>query len=72
MLDLLRRLQDRFEQVILITHIESVRDMLDHVVMVRFNEETGASVVTQEEGVTLPPAEGGADPAAPLVLVKAS
>jgi exonuclease SbcC len=71
-LDLLRRLQDRFEQVILITHIESVRDMLDHVVMVRFNEETGASVVTQEEGVTLPPAEGGADPAAPLVLVKAS
>ena len=30
--DLLRRLQDRFEQVILITHIESVREGLDRVV----------------------------------------
>ena len=30
--DLLRRLQDRFEQVILITHIDSVRDGLDRVV----------------------------------------
>ena len=43
-IDLLRRLQDRFEQVILITHIESVRDMLDHVITVRFDEETAASV----------------------------
>jgi hypothetical protein len=40
--------------------------------MVRFNEETGASVITQENGVPLPPAEGGADAAVPLVLVKAS
>jgi len=43
--DLLRRLQDRFEQVILITHIESVREGLDHVVAVRYDEESGSSRV---------------------------
>jgi exonuclease SbcC len=48
--ELLRRLQDRFEQVILITHIESVRDGLDRVVMVRYDEETGASAVEQSVG----------------------
>jgi exonuclease SbcC len=62
-LDLLRRLQDRFEQVILITHIESVRDMLDHVIMVRFNEETSASVVTQQDGIVpLPLLTPGEEP----------
>jgi exonuclease SbcC len=48
--DLLRHLGDRFEQVILITHIESVREMLDHVVSVRFDYESGASVVTAVDG----------------------
>jgi exonuclease SbcC len=52
--ELLRRLQDRFEQVILITHIESVREGLDRVITVRYDEETGASRVEQE------PALGGA------------
>jgi exonuclease SbcC len=51
--ELLRRLQDRFEQVILITHIESVREGLDQVISVRYNEETGTSVVTQSESTTL-------------------
>ncbi|HTJ21871.1 MAG TPA: SMC family ATPase [Gemmatimonadaceae bacterium] len=46
--DLLRRLQDRFEQVILITHIESVREGLDRVVTVRYDEETGSSRVETE------------------------
>jgi exonuclease SbcC len=41
--DLLRRLQDRFEQVILITHIESVREGLDRVITVRYDEQTGSS-----------------------------
>ena len=45
--ELLRGLQDRFEQVILITHIEQVREGLDRVISVRYDEETGASVVTQ-------------------------
>jgi exonuclease SbcC len=46
--DLLRRLQDRFEQVILITHIESVREGLDRVVTVRYDEESGVSQVQTE------------------------
>lgn len=46
--DLLRRLQDRFEQVILITHIESVREDLDRVVTVRYDEESGTSSVDTE------------------------
>jgi exonuclease SbcC len=50
--DLLRRLQDRFEQVILITHIESVREGLDRVVSIRYDEESGTSTVETE----LPPA----------------
>jgi exonuclease SbcC len=44
-LDLLHRLDDRFEQVILITHIESIREGVDRVIAVRYDEETGASVV---------------------------
>ncbi len=75
-LELLRRLQDRFEQVILITHIESVRDGLDHVITVRYDEERGASVVEQgteqtelvvltgsdAEGVTEEATAGGVEP----------
>ena len=44
--ELLRGLQDRFEQVILITHIEQVREGLDRVIHVRYDEESGMSVVT--------------------------
>ncbi len=49
--ELLRRLHDRFEQVVLITHIESVREGLDRVVSVRYDEEAGVSRVLQEGGV---------------------
>ena len=52
--ELLRRLQDRFEQVILITHIESVREGLDRVITVRYDEETGASRVEQEPALATP------------------
>ncbi len=48
-LELLRGLHDRFEQVILITHVESVRDMLDQVVTVRYDAATGASVVRRDD-----------------------
>lgn len=44
-IELLRRLQDRFEQVIVITHIEQVREGLDRVLMVRYNADTGAATV---------------------------
>jgi DNA repair protein SbcC/Rad50 len=46
--DLLRRLQDRFEQVILITHIDTVREGLDRVVMVRYDDASGSSRVEME------------------------
>src|SRR5207249_2776412 len=52
--ELLRRLQDRFEQVILITHIESVREGLDRVLSVRYDDESGASRVEQESPGALP------------------
>ncbi len=48
--ELLRRLQDRFEQVIVITHIDGVRDGLDRVLEVHVDEETGRAVVEQREG----------------------
>ena len=48
---LLRGLQDRFEQVILITHIDDVRDGLDQVMEVRLNEQTGASIVVRAGSV---------------------
>jgi exonuclease SbcC len=44
--ELLRRLHDRFEQVIVITHIEQVREGLDRLVQVRFDEARGCSVVS--------------------------
>jgi exonuclease SbcC len=61
--DLLRRLQDRFEQVILITHIESVREGLDRVVSVRYDEESGVSRVEAEapSGVAVDVHAGAAD-----------
>jgi len=49
--ELLKRLQDRFEQVILITHIESVREGLDRVITVGYDEESGSSVVHSVGGV---------------------
>ncbi|MEO5903241.1 MAG: SMC family ATPase [Gemmatimonadaceae bacterium] len=49
-LELLRALGDRFEQVILITHIESVRDGLDQVISVRYDSSLAASVVAQSAG----------------------
>ena len=50
MVELLRRLQDRFEQVIVITHIDGVRDGLDRVLEVSVDEETGRALVAQRDG----------------------
>ena len=48
--ELLRALGDRFEQVILITHIEAVREGLDQVISVRYDPALAASVVQQLAG----------------------
>ena len=47
-LGLLRRIGDRFPQVILITHIEQVRDGLDRVIRVSYDATTGTSVVRDD------------------------
>ena len=48
--ELLRRLQDRFEQVIVITHVDGVRDGLDRVLEVSVDDETGRAIVEQRDG----------------------
>jgi DNA repair protein SbcC/Rad50 len=47
-IQLLQKLHDRFEQVILITHVETVREGLDHVIRLAYDERSGASVVREE------------------------
>jgi exonuclease SbcC len=47
---LLRRLSDRFPQVVLITHIESVKEGADHVVRVAADSRTRSATVTEETG----------------------
>ncbi len=47
--ELLRNLADRFPQVILITHIDSVRDGFDRIVRVTFDQRQGTSMVADEQ-----------------------
>jgi exonuclease SbcC len=47
-MDLLRRLADRFPQVILITHIDSVRDGFDRVLRLIYDVERGVARVHEE------------------------
>ena len=47
-IDLLRSLADRFSQVILVTHIESVNDGVDRVVRVGFDQTTGVATARDE------------------------
>ena len=55
---LLRRLADRFPQVILITHVEQVREGLDRVIRVDFDPARGTSVV-RDDTATLGAADAG-------------
>ena len=48
-LELLRSLRDRFPQVVLITHIESVREGFDRVIRVEVDERLGVSRVSEED-----------------------
>jgi DNA repair protein SbcC/Rad50 len=54
-LALLRRLGDRFPQVIVITHIEQVRDGLDRVIRVSYDATTGSSVARDDTATLGPP-----------------
>ncbi|TLY56000.1 MAG: SMC family ATPase [Gemmatimonadetes bacterium] len=55
---LLRRLADRFPQVVLITHIEQVREGLDRVIRVDFDPARGTSVA-RDDTATLGAADAG-------------
>jgi len=46
--DLLRSLADRFPQVILITHIDSVREGFDRVIRVGLDAGRGVATVREE------------------------
>ncbi len=50
-IELLRRLSDRFPQVVLITHIETVKEGADQVLRVSVDPRTGTAVVVEESGV---------------------
>jgi len=47
--ELLRSLADRFPQVVLITHIESVREGFDRVIRVGVDRDRGVAVVQDED-----------------------
>jgi exonuclease SbcC len=57
--ELLRGLADRFPQVVLITHIDSVKETVDRVIRVELDARRGAALVREDE-----PMPGGADAAA--------
>ena len=50
-MELLRRLSDRFPQVILITHIEGIKEGADQVLHVSFDHDARTAVITQEAGM---------------------
>ena len=51
--DLLRGLADRFPQVVLITHIESVRDGFDRIIRIEYDVERGLATAHDEPSGTL-------------------
>ncbi|HSD20966.1 MAG TPA: SbcC/MukB-like Walker B domain-containing protein, partial [Anaeromyxobacter sp.] len=57
-LALLRRLADRFPQVILITHVDQVREGLDRVIRVDY-DATNATSVVRDDTATLGTADAG-------------
>lgn len=49
--ELLRAISDRFPQVLVITHVEGLRDAFDRVVTVSFDRESGVSVLREDDEV---------------------
>jgi exonuclease SbcC len=47
-LSLLRALADRFPQVILITHVEGMRDAFDRVIRMSYDVESGVTTVQDD------------------------
>jgi exonuclease SbcC len=55
---LLRALRDRFDQVIVITHIDDVRDGLDQVFVIGNDEKSGASRISRGDADTVTDVDG--------------
>jgi exonuclease SbcC len=49
-IELLRSVADRFPQVILITHIDSVREGCDRIIRVGYDSAKGVAVVQDDDG----------------------
>ena len=49
LLVLLSGLTTRFEQIIVISHFEDVKDAVDHVIQIQIDEKTGSSLVSSAE-----------------------
>ncbi|MGV3707585.1 MAG: AAA family ATPase [Gemmatimonas sp.] len=52
-IELLRALNDRFEQVIVITHIGPVASGMDHIIQVQHDADLGCSIVTNGDGTLM-------------------
>lgn len=52
---LLRRLHERFEQVVVITHVDLNNPDVEHLIRVTYDPESGTSRVEQESGSSEPP-----------------
>ncbi len=52
---LLRKLTGNFEQVILITHIDDMKDETDHIISLEFDPESGSSKVVNTEAEEMVP-----------------
>ena len=48
-LSLLEKLRNRFEQIIIITHLEDVKDGVQHLIQVEYDEVSGSAYVRSEE-----------------------
>lgn len=54
---LLQNLKSRFEQIIIITHIDSIHDSVDNTIWVKFDEQTKTSSISnQQEAAAFDPA----------------
>jgi exonuclease SbcC len=59
LIDQLRGLESRFPQIVLITHIEGVRESVDRVLRVRYDEAAEVALVEEEQAA--PALDGGGD-----------
>jgi exonuclease SbcC len=50
-LALLEKLRNRFEQIVIITHLEDVKDGVQHLIQVDYDEVSGSATIRAESGL---------------------